>query len=322
MRLKSLDYFRELVRCGSYTQAAKNLYISQQGLSKSISELEKRLDVSLLERRGRDFVLTEEGELLHTFAEQVSLLHAELEEGLSRVKAFDATANAFSGASLTAMPYICSSLLNTIEKRSGAKLFDDLVLNEDGFSGILEKLRSGRLEFALVNVLEESLPVLEKEDSLGFTPVLSADIVLASAGYLDPRTESPIPLSAIEKMPLAYYNDPVLNCFVERIGANPRKIQHSSSVDRISSLIETGRAVTFVDTFCLPIYEGRTELAVFPLTPTPSFYVGFLAKKDLPQDSQPMRFMLSFQAVLRRYCSEYLEEHPVSNSAVFTTNSC
>ena len=64
MRIETLGYFLEIARCGSFTQAADNLFISQQGLSKAIKSLEGELDASLFVKDGRRVALSEEGEIL------------------------------------------------------------------------------------------------------------------------------------------------------------------------------------------------------------------------------------------------------------------
>lgn len=45
MDIKTLKYFLQICKDGSFSKAAKNLYISQQGLSKAISNLEKEINV-------------------------------------------------------------------------------------------------------------------------------------------------------------------------------------------------------------------------------------------------------------------------------------
>lgn len=46
----------------NFTRAAESLYISQQGISRSIAELERDVGVALLERTTRNVALTEAGE--------------------------------------------------------------------------------------------------------------------------------------------------------------------------------------------------------------------------------------------------------------------
>lgn len=58
---KQLRYFQAVVRCGSFTEAAAECYISQSAISQQIQALEQELDVELLERKNRRFSLTPAG---------------------------------------------------------------------------------------------------------------------------------------------------------------------------------------------------------------------------------------------------------------------
>ena len=50
MNLQQLRYATEIEKTGSITKAAKNLYMGQPNLSKSIKELEQELGVTIFER--------------------------------------------------------------------------------------------------------------------------------------------------------------------------------------------------------------------------------------------------------------------------------
>jgi DNA-binding transcriptional LysR family regulator len=60
--LKQIKYFQSVVRCGSFTEAAEQNFISQSAISQQIQALEKELGVTLLERKNRKFTLTPAGE--------------------------------------------------------------------------------------------------------------------------------------------------------------------------------------------------------------------------------------------------------------------
>ena len=61
MNLQQLYYFQKIAECQQYTQAAKELHVTQATLSYAISNLEKELRVRLFERRGKSVQLTECG---------------------------------------------------------------------------------------------------------------------------------------------------------------------------------------------------------------------------------------------------------------------
>ena len=72
MDLKQLRYFSAIVRLGSFRKAAEAVHISQPALSLSIKELERKLDVKLLERGPGKLVPTTFGKTLFKHAEIIS----------------------------------------------------------------------------------------------------------------------------------------------------------------------------------------------------------------------------------------------------------
>ena len=86
MDIKILRYFLQICRDGSFSKAAKNLYISQPGLSKSISNLEKELGVSVFNRTSKGNELTEYGEYLKNKASTIVYQFDILTEGINEIK--------------------------------------------------------------------------------------------------------------------------------------------------------------------------------------------------------------------------------------------
>jgi DNA-binding transcriptional LysR family regulator len=66
MDIRQIEYFRQFCIDKSFSKAADNLFITQQGLNKAIKNLEHELNVSLYYKNKRDIILTEAGkELFH-----------------------------------------------------------------------------------------------------------------------------------------------------------------------------------------------------------------------------------------------------------------
>lgn len=61
MNIQQLRYFVSICECRSMSKAAQKLFISQQGLSRSIQHLEEELSCTLLERHSRGVSPTEDG---------------------------------------------------------------------------------------------------------------------------------------------------------------------------------------------------------------------------------------------------------------------
>lgn len=66
MNNRDLDYFVMAAQILNLGIASQKLNITQPALSKSISRLEKELDLKLFDRQGRGLILTEAGQLLLT----------------------------------------------------------------------------------------------------------------------------------------------------------------------------------------------------------------------------------------------------------------
>jgi DNA-binding transcriptional LysR family regulator len=67
-RLKQLRAFCEVIRCGSITLAAQNLYLSQPSVTLQIQAMEREMGVTVFERRGPLLKLTPDGEVLYSLA--------------------------------------------------------------------------------------------------------------------------------------------------------------------------------------------------------------------------------------------------------------
>lgn len=65
MQLRSLRYFVEIARSGSFTAAAQKLFVSQPTLSRTIAELEDEFGEVLVNRTTRRVTLTAKGTLLY-----------------------------------------------------------------------------------------------------------------------------------------------------------------------------------------------------------------------------------------------------------------
>ena len=69
MNFIQLEYFRKVMECGSVTEAARRLFITQPAVSKQLRLLENELNCRLFRRSGYRLVPTPAGEFLHQRAD-------------------------------------------------------------------------------------------------------------------------------------------------------------------------------------------------------------------------------------------------------------
>jgi LysR family transcriptional activator of nhaA len=78
-----LLYFWTAAREGSITQACKVLHLTQPTVSGQIRELEKSLKTRLFQRSGRSVKLTETGQLVYRYADEIFTLGRELQDAVA-----------------------------------------------------------------------------------------------------------------------------------------------------------------------------------------------------------------------------------------------
>ncbi len=143
---RQLRAFATLARTGSFTQAARELHLSQSAVSHSIRALESEVRCRLLDRLGKNVTLTQAGEQLLAHAEKI-LAEMELaRQGLNQLGRWG-HGRLRLGASLTACQYLLPTVLREFKES-----FPQCVIQiEAGDTApAVELLRERRIDLALV----------------------------------------------------------------------------------------------------------------------------------------------------------------------------
>lgn len=80
MNLKQLEAFVQVSESGSFSRAAKELFLTQPTISAHISSLEKELNVRLFIRNTKEVSLSDDGKDLYRYAKQITDLEKAIEE--------------------------------------------------------------------------------------------------------------------------------------------------------------------------------------------------------------------------------------------------
>lgn len=131
----------------SLSQAADRLYMSRPGLSQKITNIEKKFGTKLFNRTSAGISPTREGELVIKFAHNAANLERSLAAQLAAIdEHFDATLEV--GMSLNdgvaILPKLVADFMR--DREPAARVH----LEADYEPGLVEKLRSGSLDFALL----------------------------------------------------------------------------------------------------------------------------------------------------------------------------
>jgi LysR family transcriptional regulator, transcriptional activator of nhaA len=83
LNLKHLQYFWAVARQGSIARASQLLHLTPQTISGQLKELEQQFDTRLFKKSGRNLVLTEKGQSVFNYADEIFRLSNELQDMLT-----------------------------------------------------------------------------------------------------------------------------------------------------------------------------------------------------------------------------------------------
>lgn len=87
MTIKELEEFRIICQRGSLARASKELFMSPQGLSRVLKNLENELECTLLDRVSSGIELTESGQKLYDYANTVLAEYDRLKKEIEMIRA-------------------------------------------------------------------------------------------------------------------------------------------------------------------------------------------------------------------------------------------
>ena len=157
---RQLRAFTVLARTGSFTQAARELHLTQSGVSHSMKALERDIGCRLLDRMGKKVVLTQAGEQLLQVAKKILLEMETARESLGHLGKWG-RGRLRLGASTTACQHLIPAVLRefkesfpehaiTIEPGDTPEMVAALLRHRIDLALSLEPDKEPQLEFQLL----------------------------------------------------------------------------------------------------------------------------------------------------------------------------
>jgi DNA-binding transcriptional LysR family regulator len=276
--IQQLRYFLAAAEHGSFTAAARSLYVAQPSLSEQVRQLEGELGVDLFARVGRGIMLTEAGRALRPEAERVLAGIDDARDAVRGVRELRGGTLSF-GMFGTASGYLIADLAASFRRRH-----PDVRLRLVGQNSSLvaDAVRAGRLEAALV-----VLPV--DDDGLQVRPVMREELVAVSKD--ETLVAEPITVERLAELPLVLYDaaygsaDPTRRQLAERAqraGVALRPVVEVEDMDAALQIVMRGLGVTVIARAVLKQGRGLRSLprATFADPMWETF--AFIARRDAP----------------------------------------
>ena len=252
MKLNDLKLFIEVVEAGGMTQAASKLGLSQPGLSRTIRDLELKLDARLLERTGRGVELTKSGQIFLQFCIQTIDAYDLSQHKIRRV-------TRSIPASLTiAIPLRISSMLTPALLTSFQRHLPqvDVHIYEATSEQIVRQVNAGKRDVGIVYQPPVSAAQLTQ-------PVATENLYLVGTSDLIMGARKPVKLVDIAKMPMllpsreSQYRR-LIDASFQKAGAMPDVVRELEVVDALLAFAMESEGVTILaySNVCQEIERG------------------------------------------------------------------
>lgn len=238
LSLQLLDQFVVLARTKNFTRAAEELHLSQSALSRAIQKLEDQLGQPLFERKPREVVLTELGELLLQRAKHILQL---MEDTFSELSEAGRRGRIRLGAIPTIAPYFLPSLLSSF-----AKKYPDIavIVQEDTTENLIKRCHHGEIDLAIL-----ALPLLAK--NLEVEALFDEELLLVVPVGHPLAASKTLPIDAVEGFPFVMLNE--AHCltdniatFCRRKAVQPVTVERTSQLATVQELVSLNHGVSIV----------------------------------------------------------------------------
>lgn len=257
--LDQLRILKAIAAEGSFKRAADSLYVSQPAVSLQVQNLEKQLDVPLFDRGGRRAQLTEAGQLLLTYGDQILSLCQETCRAIDDLQNLQG-GSLIIGASQTTGTYLMPKMIGEFRQKYPEVAVQ---LHVHSTRRTCWSVVNGQIDLAIIG---GEAPA-ELVESLEITPYAEDELALILPVF-HPLAQ----LETIQKEDLYKLNfialdaqstiRKVIDQVLLRSNIDPRRLKlemELNSIEAIKNAVQSGLGASFVSVSAI---EKELELGV------------------------------------------------------------
>lgn len=238
LNLHLLEQFVALARTKNFTRAADELHLSQSALSRAIQKLEDQLGSPLFERKPREVLLTDLGELLLERARKILQL---MEDTFSELSEAGRRGRIRLGAIPTIAPYFLPALLSQFARRHRDI---QVIVQEDTTDNLIRRCSHGEIDLAIL-----AQPVIARH--LEVEPLFEEELLLVVPVEHPLATAKSVKIEALESFPFVTLNE--AHCLAENISSfcrrksvQPVTVERTSQLATVQELVALDHGVSIV----------------------------------------------------------------------------
>jgi LysR family hydrogen peroxide-inducible transcriptional activator len=238
LNLHLLEQFVALARTKNFTRAAEELNLSQSALSRAIQKLEEQLGQPLFERKPREVVLTDHGELLLERSQHILKL---MEDTFAELSEAGRRGRIRLGAIPTIAPYFLPGLLSCFAKEHPEI---SVIVQEDTTENLIKRCSHGEIDLAIL-----ALPIIAKY--LEVEPLFDEELLLVLPVGHPLAASKSVAIAAVEGYPFVMLSE--AHClsdniatFCRRKSVQPVTVERTSQLTTLQELVTLNHGVSIV----------------------------------------------------------------------------
>ena len=286
MELKHLLSYATVVRLGSFSRGAKELYIAQPTISLHVRQLEEELQTKLLIRTTKSLELTEKGREVYECAISILQLRDRITE-----KCSDGGRQIIRlGASTIPSAYLLPEILPAYVKQHPATYF---TIDQGDSRSVTEKLAEGVIDIGLIGMKPASADIAAEpfcEDSVVIiTPVREPFLTMkeSHSATLQRLFEEPVILREEGSGSLKAADAFLVNAGYD--GDELRVAARTNDPEAIKNLVAGGMGISMISSKAAEDYSRENRVLVFDfpeISGSRQFYIATRKHVGLPASAE------------------------------------
>ncbi|MFS2068759.1 LysR substrate-binding domain-containing protein [Pseudomonas sp. CT11-2] len=252
--LDSLQIFKAVVDYGSITNAAAQLNRVQSNITTRVKNLEERLGVALFHRQGGKLIPSDEGRLLHQYAEKLLRLSIEAETALKR--------GTLQGA----------LRIGTLESTAAARLPPLLSSYHERFPDVQIELISGSTDSLIAQVHRGQIEAAFVSDPFTAAGLESQEVFIEELALIVAKNSPIVNARALQGSTIIAFAKGcsfrrILESWLETCEIVPTRVLELASYHAISACVAAGTGVAIMPQSVLKAVQVESLVRALPLPP-------------------------------------------------------
>ncbi|MEN6327061.1 MAG: LysR family transcriptional regulator [Syntrophomonas sp.] len=301
MTLQQLRYIIKIVECGSISEAAKQLFISQPSLSNAVKELETELGIEIFFRTSKGISLSVDGREFLSYARQVIEQTELLEQRYLGKK----PSKQLCSVSTQHYAFAVNAFVNLLKALDVDEY--EFTLRETRTYEIIEDVKNLRSELGIIYLSdfnEKVLNKLLKENHLVFNPLFEADPHVFISSVHPLARAARVTLEDLDDYPFLAFEQGEYNSFYfseEILSTVPhRKTIHVSDRATLFNLLIGLNGYTICTGVLSSDLNGDTIVSV-PLATDERMRVGWIVNEQAHLSAIAMHYIAELKRVIAEY---------------------